>query len=342
MAVTLAHPKLLVLGGWLADQDGPGYYRIKLPFDALEKRGHAVEYRGVLPWRLGRRPAHHVLVGQRISNEGTSRQWLAAAGDVRRVFEVDDDLLNVDPSSATAQAFYRDPAVRRTLVENVRSADAVTVSTPYLAEVVRSEYGVTAPVYVLPNCLDPAVLDLPPVTQDGPVTVGWAGSDTHRGDFEQVRRPLRRWFARHPEVGFQTMGVPYGYLIDRHGPEKPWVSVWSDPVGYMRELDWQIGIAPLANTQFNRCKSDLKALEYAARGIPVVASDVEPYRGFVEHGVTGFLVTHPREWAEALDALATDPGLRARMGAAARVRAATRIVDDHAHLWERAYRGDEG
>ncbi len=330
----------LVIGGWLAGEDGVGYYRIRLPLDALAQRGHAVEYAGTLPWRAGRRPRSHVLVGQRTSNPGPAARWLAAAGDVRRVFELDDDLLNVEPTSAKAFEFYADPAVRRRLLENLRSADAVTVSTEYLGQVVRGEYGVQAPVHVVPNCLDAAVLALAPVGQAGPMTVGWAGSDTHRGDFEVVRRPLTRFLRGHREVGVSFMGVDYGWLLGN--PDRrltPWVPVWDDPVGYMRCLDWQVGIAPLANTQFNRCKSALKALEYAARGIVVVASDVEPYRRFVEHGVTGLLVSRDHEWREALELLAGDVELRAKMGAAARERAALWLINDHVEKWEAAYRG---
>lgn len=337
--MTLDSTRPLTIGGWLAGQDGVGYYRMRLPLDEMDRRGHSVEYRGVLGWRLGKRPAHHVLVGQRVSNESPSYHWQTAAGDVRRVFELDDDLLNVDPASEKARAFYNDPAVRARFLANLRSADAVTVSTPYLAAVVHGEYGYRGPVHVLPNCLDPAVLELAPVDQDGPVTVGWAGSDTHRGDFEHVRKPLKRWFAHHPEIGFRTMGVPYGWLVDRPGPAKPWVPVWDDPVAYMRELDWQIGLAPLANTQFNRCKSALKALEYAARGIVVIASDVEPYRRFVRHGETGFLVSREHEWPKYLDALTLSPDLRARMAASAREQAAEWTIDRHIHLWEKAYRG---
>lgn len=330
-------PNRLVLGGWLADRDGVGYYRIKAPFDALGRRGHAVGYTHDLRWRPGRRPANHVLVAQRVSNPGPSARWAEAAGQVRRVLEIDDDILNIDPSSPAARAYYADPGIRTRLVGNVRSADVITTSTGYLAQVLRADYGATAPIHVLPNCLTHEVLDLPPVDQAGPVTVGWYGGPTHRGDFEQLRRPVGRWLAAHRGVPLVMGGVDYGDLLGREAVVRPWRSIWADAAGYMAGIDVSIGLAPLANTQFNRCKSDLKALEYAARGIPVVASDVEPYRGFVEHGVTGFLVTHPREWAEALDALATDPGLRARMGAAARAKAATRIVDDHAHLWERAY-----
>jgi glycosyltransferase involved in cell wall biosynthesis len=337
--VTEPPSKPLVIGGWLADREGVGYYRMRLPLDELERRGHAVEYHAVLPWQRGKRPANHILVGQRVSNAATSAQWLAGAGDVRRVFELDDDLLNVDPASLASRRYYDDRGVRERLLANIRSADAITVSTDYLANVVRTEYGVDAPIHVLPNCLDPAVFDLEPVDHAGPVTIGWAGSDTHRGDFEHARKPLKRWFARNPAVGFQTMGVPYGWLVGRPGREKLWTPVWDGPNAYMRELDWQIGLAPLANNQFNRCKSPLKALEYAARGIVVVASDVEPYRGFVRHGQTGFLVQRDHEWAQYLDALVTDTDLRARMAGAAREQAREWTIEQHIDLWEKAYRG---
>lgn len=328
------------MGGWLAGEDGVGYYRMKLPLDELRLRGHAAEYRMVLPFQPGRRPASHVLVGQRISNEGPSRQWLESAGRVRRVFEIDDDLLNVDLGSPMARVFYNDGQVRRRLLENMRSADAVTVSTPYLAEVVRSEYEVSAPVHVLPNCLLPEVFNLAPVRQLGPMTVGWAGSDTHAGDFAYVRGPLRRFFARHPGIGATFMGVDYRHVVGAPWARLvAWTPVWENPLAYMRRLDWQVGLAPLAPTQFNRCKSALKALEYAARGIVVIASDVEPYRAFVRHGETGFLVSRDHEWGEFLELLAADPGLRGRMGAAAREQAHAFTIDKHIHLWEDAYRG---
>lgn len=334
--------KPLVIGGWLADHEGVGYYRIRVPLDALERRGHRPEYRGDMRWRHGKRPSNHVLVGQRVSNEDSSLHWRASRGEVRRVFEIDDDLLNVEPTSVTARMFYASPGVRGRLLENIRSADAVTVSTPYLAKVIGSEYGVEAPIHVLPNCLEQAVLDLPAVNQDAPVLVGWYGSGTHRGDFEQLRHPVGRWLANHPEVPLVMGGIDYGHLLGRDAYTRPWRPIWREPTRYMAGIDVSIGLAPLANTQFNRCKSPLKALEYGARGIPVIASDVEPYRGFVQHGVTGFLVEHEREWAEYLELLARDGELRARMGAAGREQAQRWLIDDHAHLWERAYRGDEG
>lgn len=40
----------------------------------------------------------------------------------------------------------------------------------------------------------------------------------------------------------------------------------------------RISIAPLLNNEFNKCKSNLKALEAGCKGIPLLCSDVGPYR----------------------------------------------------------------
>jgi glycosyltransferase involved in cell wall biosynthesis len=65
------------------------------------------------------------------------------------------------------------------------------------------------------------------------------------------------------------------------------------------------------------------ALEAMACGLPVVASDAGGTGEAVRHGVEGFVVParEPAQLAEAAIALWRDPGLRSRMGKAARRRA---------------------
>src|SRR5262249_45144987 len=84
-------------------------------------------------------------------------------------------------------------------------------------------------------------------------------------------------------------------------------------VGWLREqrARWDIALAPLADTRFNSFKSDLKWLEYSALGLPVVASDREPYAA-INDGGTGRLVSDDSSaWADAVRDLAEAPN-RAR------------------------------
>jgi glycosyltransferase involved in cell wall biosynthesis len=66
---------------------------------------------------------------------------------------------------------------------------------------------------------------------------------------------------------------------------------------------------------------------------------VEPYRQFVLHGTTGFLVKRDHEWLKYLSELAADDGLREEMGAKAREHARSWAIDDGWKLWEQAYEG---
>jgi len=69
--------------------------------------------------------------------------------------------------------------------------------------------------------------------------------------------------------------------------------------------------------------SPLKVYEYLAAGIPVIASAIGQIPSIITHTVTGLLVQpgSDEELASALLALQADPGLRRRLGAAARTAA---------------------
>jgi glycosyltransferase involved in cell wall biosynthesis len=71
-------------------------------------------------------------------------------------------------------------------------------------------------------------------------------------------------------------------------------------------------------SDFLRSKSPTKVFEYMAKGIPTISTRLGEAARFLEHGVTGYFTDDEGELAEAFFALARDPALRARMGAAAR------------------------
>jgi glycosyltransferase involved in cell wall biosynthesis len=71
------------------------------------------------------------------------------------------------------------------------------------------------------------------------------------------------------------------------------------------------------------------AMEAAAMGLPLIVTDVRGCRQVVEHGKTGLLVVvrDAEAMAHAITTLASDPGLRAAMGAAARRKAEAEFDD---------------
>ena len=75
-----------------------------------------------------------------------------------------------------------------------------------------------------------------------------------------------------------------------------------------------IGLSPLIAGAFNDAKSDIKALDYAAAGIPVVVSDAPAYSGMGDDIVTRASVA---DFGEVAFALLEDELRRRRMATAA-------------------------
>jgi hypothetical protein len=83
---------------------------------------------------------------------------------------------------------------------------------------------------------------------------------------------------------------------------------------YTGQTNWDIAIAPLKNTPFNRTKSDIKFLDYCAIGAAGIYSDMPPYHDSVHHLETGYLAkNNPDAWVNALELLITDGDLRYTM-----------------------------
>jgi glycosyltransferase involved in cell wall biosynthesis len=113
---------------------------------------------------------------------------------------------------------------------------------------------------------------------------------------------------------------------------------WIDGVEkYYEAVDFQIGLAPLKAGLFNRSKSPIKALEYAAMGIPIIASDAGPYPTFVENGQNGLLIRQDYQWLNAINRLLVSDEERVHMGEIARRDARRYTIEEHAREWLYAY-----
>jgi len=73
-----------------------------------------------------------------------------------------------------------------------------------------------------------------------------------------------------------------------------------------------ICLIPLTESTFNTHKSNLKILEAAHLGIPVIVSAVHPYLGFPEHLVN--YVRKQSDWYKFIKLLANDKGYREAQG----------------------------
>lgn len=311
---------------------GPcGYYRIRLPFDVMKARGLDVEYANVKDLPLPPHDDRNVIVGQQVYGPDFDHEWykLRRAGH-RLVWETDDDLWHLDRDNPAWHVAT--PERLHWMASAASIAHMVTVTTEPLAEQMRQ---FNDNVRVIPNHIDGALLEVDRVRRDR-LTIGWAGGNSHLLDFQLVVNPLRDVLRAHPGVDLHTIGVDYGAEWDL--PQRRHTGWSTRMITYYTHLDFDIGIAPLRATTFTRSKSHIKALEYSALGIPVVASDTLPYASFVVDGVTGFLCRSDDDWRRALTDLINDDAMREEMGRAAREHARTWSMDTGWRLWADAYR----
>ena len=160
--------------------------------------------------------------------------------------------------------------------------------------------------------------------RQGPVRILFMGTATHDADFAIVEGALARLksvFAEH--VSVELLGVSsradMPSWVNRIGMPVHATASYPGFVNWITQQHWDIGIAPLADTPFNRCKSAIKTLDYAALGLPVLASDRAVYRGTLADGPGGRLVPDDENaWFVALARLVRDARLRRRLSDGAR------------------------
>jgi glycosyltransferase involved in cell wall biosynthesis len=214
----------------------------------------------------------------------------------------------------------------------VRHADHVITSSPFLNDFCLSININKACTYVSSSVDTERFVPKTAYSNERTVVIGWTGTfsskmylDTLRGVFlrlsERVSYKLRI-------IGNFDYSIPG---IDLQ------VIQWNlaTEVEDLQGLD--IGVYPLADDDWVLGKSGLKAIQYMAFGVPVVATNVGTTPLLVSHEVDGLLVTSQDEWVDALERLIREPDLRRKLGQAARKKAVERyslkaIRDDYRNI----------
>ena len=335
-----------------ADRWGCGHLRLIWPAQAVAALGHDVtlvmpkdrtvaglDIRGVMGHDGELRdvqvpPDADVVVMQRI----TWRRLSLAVPMMRRqgvavVVDIDDDLAHVHPGNpAFSNLHPRTPGDHawRYAFDACRDATLVTVSTDGLLPT----YAPHGRGRVLRNCVPARYLEFPRV--DSP-TIGWAGNVmSHPDDLPVVGGAIARLVREGAQ--FRVVGAPYGVKealrldAEADGTGDVPVDGWGEEISRLG-----IAIAPLSDTRFNTGKSWLKAIEYAATGVPFVASPRAEYTRLHREHRIGLLADKPRDWYAKLSRLVREPQLRADMSAAGREAAAQLTIEGNAWRWANAW-----
>lgn len=296
------------------------YIRLLLPLDYLRDLG--LIHLTIASRHRALKEKADLLFCQRTSNcnagEAQAIVDHARAAGMPLFYDLDDNLLEIEPSHPEHEILARNAATVRTFLDG---ADAILLSTENLRRQIAPS---ATHAFVLPNAIDHRMISPPAGTpRHGRVGILYMGTQTHNDDFELVSGALSRVateFGKRVRLGIigvtTSARLPQG--ISR--VEVP-SSVGTSYPAFMSWLTgqtaWQIGLSPLRETRFNAAKSAIKALDYMAMGALSLVSRVPAYEGLPDEVVRKVRNT-PAEWYDAIAACLQDEerliatGVRAR------------------------------
>lgn len=227
------------------------------------------------------------------------------------VYEIDDLLLGI-PEWNFASGYYKQNEEH--VKKIISMADAVVVSTKKLKEIY-SQFNKR--IAVIQNHLPKFIWgDIYPKHLNEPREVRprilWAGSQNHFAPKPMVDRGVTGGDFGNRLLNFiRKTTDKYDWCFIGAMPEElkdlkeitflGWKEIFQFPHA-MKEVEPDICIAPLEDSVFNACKSNIKQLEFVAAGAPGVYSDVEPYKkAYLRAKNDDQMIAHIERLAEDID-----------------------------------------
>ncbi len=208
---------------------------------------------------------------------------MARASHVPVWVDYDDFLFDV-PEDNPAYGTYMNDTTHSNVVNCIRCADVVTVSTKHLKRLLqkdtKEEGIIPRRCYVVPNAWNDKLF--PRMTSPSRnKLVAWRGSDTHQRDLLEFAPEIIEVAKAHPDWTFQFIGYNPWFITSQLPKEQCVVVPPLDPIEYMQlmsDTNPSVLMVPLHDSHFNRAKSNIAWIEGTLSGATVVGPDWEEWR----------------------------------------------------------------
>ena len=339
---------------WVLSDDACAEYRLKLPAEALMRQGENViidNQGSFVQWNIplaeGQIPTenHHivgisrydadVVVMQRPANRAHTEliPFLQKQG-IKVVIDVDD---RYDKIHKKNQAFNDFDPQKNTYInykfvhQACQIADLVTATTPALIEAYGFGKGVVIPNYISESLFNVKETKLPN-------SIGWSGAVvTHPEDLQTTGSAIAN-VCRDTGALFHVIGPPEG-VQEALGTDQSFLATgWVPREDYFKFTSKiEVGIVPLTNSVFNQSKSGLKMMEYAAVGVPCVASPTPDNIRVNKLGI-GLLASTPQKWQKILKSLITNEERRLELMERGFEAIQNQTYEKNAYKWLEAWK----
>lgn len=323
----------------LSFQSGIWLHRNEIPGRALNKRGHEVKQVAIgtsIPQHLMEWP-DVVVFGRSYPQAYDPVKFMRDYKKLgkRVLYDMDDDFWSVSKDNPSALVSN---ALRDQYEGMIKEADAIITPSPILAKKFKKHF--KKDVFICPNGIDFNMYQERPHEHED-LMIGYMGAASHWKDLtlitevlEELYKKYNFFFVIYGLTGEALEAAVYTYqkyLSLNLQPEKneyfksaldfysglkrikllhvPFMPPELHP-SILSRCDFDIGIAPLEDTEFNAGKSNIKYYEYAAVGTTVVASNVEPYSSEATYLAKNTF----KDWYNKLEKLIVDKEYRLKIG----------------------------
>jgi len=317
---------------------GIWFHRQKIPGNALSNRGHAIKQasmgiefsKELLEW------PDTVIFGRTYASHFDPVKWMREYKKLgkRVLYDMDDDFWQVakDNPSVNLSNAYKDQYEGM-----IKEADAIITPSTVLAKKFKKYF--KKQIFICPNGIDYNMYQ-PRPKKSSELVIGYMGAASHWKDLQLIGKVLSELGKKHNFIFsiYGLVGEPleaaiytydniirYGLQPEKNGYFKSALDFY-DQLKYLKmfhtpfmppelhptvlgRCDFDIGLAPLEDTEFNRGKSCVKYYEYASVGTVTLSSDVMPYSDEVSYRAKNTF----KDWYNKLEKLIVDVEFRNKL-----------------------------
>lgn len=216
------------------------------------------------------------------------------------IYIIDDDLLNM-PKAISSSSYYGQNDIRDNIQTMIKMSKALISPSPKILE----KYGKDKKKIQIE---EPTVYPFSYKAHDmnKAVKIGFAGSIDRTHDVETILydtlKKIKNKYGEKVEIEF--FGAIPSFSKELNAKCISYSDSYKGYIEKLNSLDWDIGLAPMPDSEFHSCKHYIKIIEYSEVGIYPIYSNQGPYLRFNKEYELGTMLQNETDaWVKAIEDL---------------------------------------
>jgi len=232
--------------------------------------------------------------------------------DITKIYEIDDlifpeHIANVGSVKGGEWNINEATYVAESYEKFLLKCDKAIVSTPLLQEYIQSKYSIQT--QIVRNKVNITELINPKQKVFDKLKLIYAsGTYSHKKDFEIIEELLYDFLVKNKDkVSLSILGAAQvsEKLLSLENVSNYPLLEYNAMLEFISKHD--LMLVPLEDDIFNKAKSNVKFVECGAVSVPVLASNIDEFKLFIEDGENGFLALNKEEWIDKLNYIVKNP-----------------------------------